>query len=134
MDPFPTFNRAFAKVSQEVRHQSIFRFRDNKSKVLSFSVQAASVPTQVAPKFSPNLNPTPPIMLCDYCGKQGHTIDICYQKHGHPPSGTRGCGRGGGHGRSRGGGHKPTHTVAAAESSTQISSSPSTSRLTLDQV
>ena len=38
LDPFPTLNIAFAMVSQEERHQSIVRSRDDKSKVLSFDV------------------------------------------------------------------------------------------------
>lgn len=26
-----------------------------------------------------------PVMMCVYCGMEGHTIERCYKKHGHPP-------------------------------------------------
>ena len=91
MDPFPTLNKAFSLATQEERHRSIVRGRDDKSEVMSFAVHAS--PSTPATS-SASVASSQPIQ-CTYCGKQGHDYDRCYQRVAYP-SGTSG-----GHGRGR---------------------------------
>ncbi|RAL41032.1 hypothetical protein DM860_008730 [Cuscuta australis] len=51
---------------------------------------------------------TPPNYSCTHCGKDGHSVDRCYQLHGYPPGKGRG-GRGTTSGLGgRGGGRTPS--------------------------
>lgn len=53
MDPFPTLNKAFSFASQEEKHRTIVRGRDNKTEMLSFAVQS-NIPTPPVQPTSSN--------------------------------------------------------------------------------
>jgi len=71
MDPLPSINKVFSLVIQQERQY------------LPFEIQALAVKHpqgSAIKKFVPQ-NKRP---LCVHCGREGHTIDKCYQKHGFP--------------------------------------------------
>ncbi|KAK1395531.1 hypothetical protein POM88_005394 [Heracleum sosnowskyi] len=97
MDPFPAINKAYALVTQEERHHTIVRSRDDKteSEAMTFATQALR---STAPKAYQRAS-------CTYCGRLGHKYEVCYQRVGYPEGGTRGRGRGRQSFRGRGGGN-----------------------------
>ncbi|KAL2940785.1 Retrovirus-related Pol polyprotein from transposon TNT 1-94 [Bienertia sinuspersici] len=113
MEPFPVLNKAFSMVSQEERHKSIIREREETAAV-SFTAQAPSIQPIVSARLSSTSYQRP---YCTHCHRHGHVYDTCYQRIGFPPS-TQGRGRGRG-GRGRGGGRDKSnqHIPLAATSS-----------------
>ncbi|XP_074298411.1 uncharacterized protein LOC141629285 [Silene latifolia] len=85
MDPIPTINKAFSLATQEERHKSIVRDRDDKTEAMSFAVQASSSSS------TPPQAPAPAPLTCTFCTKPGHDYEHCYQRIGYP---NRGRGRG----------------------------------------
>ncbi|KAL2899670.1 Dihydroorotase [Bienertia sinuspersici] len=96
MEPFPSLNKAFALVTQEARHKTIVRSRDDKAEIVSFAVNS---PTP-APRSTNTIPPSP--ITCTYCGRTGHDYEVCYRRVGFPPGHPRGRGRGRVNGRGRG--------------------------------
>lgn len=88
MNPFPIINKAFSMVTQEKRHQTIVRDRDDTTEALSFAVPNTLLPRLAAPSSSSYGS-----LLCTYCSKSGHDFDHCYQRLGYPSSRGRGQGR-----------------------------------------
>ncbi|XP_019067750.1 uncharacterized protein [Solanum lycopersicum] len=84
--PLPVLNEAYYLVSQEERHKSIVRNRDEQTDGLAFAVETQPTP--------------PPKYKCTHCGKNGHSTERCFLLIGFPNGGRRG--RGGGRG-GRGG-------------------------------
>nr|XP_019066441.1 uncharacterized protein LOC109118840 [Solanum lycopersicum] len=80
--PLPVLNEAYYLVSQEERHKSIVRNRDDQTDGLAFA--AENQPTQT-PKYK-----------CTHCGKTDHSAERCFLLIGFPSGGRRG--RGGGRG------------------------------------
>lgn len=76
MDPFPTINKAYSLASQEERHHSIVRSRDDKTEIMSFAAQARSLSRD---DYAPPQRPT-----CTFCGRLGHHYEVCYQRVGSP--------------------------------------------------
>uniref|UniRef100_A0A803LHS0 Retroviral polymerase SH3-like domain-containing protein n=1 Tax=Chenopodium quinoa TaxID=63459 RepID=A0A803LHS0_CHEQI len=66
MEPFPALNKAFSLATQEERHRSIIRDRDDKSQALSFAVQAS----QNSSSLQPNPTSSSP-STCSHCGRTG---------------------------------------------------------------
>ncbi|RAL47197.1 hypothetical protein DM860_017012 [Cuscuta australis] len=85
-EPVLDIHRAYALIVQEERHKSIVRGRDDRTDALAFAMQ------RPAPTMGRG---DPPNYSCTHCGKDGHSVDRCYQLHGYPPGKGRG-GRGGG--------------------------------------
>ncbi|VFQ68965.1 unnamed protein product [Cuscuta campestris] len=101
-EPVPDIHRGYALIVQEERHKSILRGRDDRTDAVAFAMQHPSPPTGRG---------DPPHYSCTNCGKDGHSVDRCYQLHGYPPRKGRGCGsapsrggRSGGRGMSGGSG------------------------------
>ncbi|VFQ97170.1 unnamed protein product, partial [Cuscuta campestris] len=99
-EPVPDLHRAYALVVQEERHKSIVQSRDDRTDAVAFAMQRS--PSTVN-------RGDPPHYSCTHCGKDGHSVDRCYQIHGYPPGKGRGhgipSGRGGcGGGRTTPGG------------------------------
>ncbi|XP_069145864.1 uncharacterized protein [Solanum lycopersicum] len=85
--PLPVLNEAYYLVSQEERHKSIVRNRDDHTDGLAFAVETQS---------------TPPLKYkCTHCRKNGHSAEWCFLLIGFPSGGRRGRrgGRGGRRGR-----------------------------------
>ncbi|KAK2451363.1 hypothetical protein QL285_010424 [Trifolium repens] len=70
MDPLPPLNKVFSMVIQHER-QGNFPSSDD-SKILLNAAKSKVNPKVVA-------------RVCTYCGKDNHTIDNCFKKHGLPP-------------------------------------------------
>ena len=65
MDPIPAITKIFSYVAQQER-----KLLGNSSPNLNFDPKDVSI----------NVAKT----ICDYCGRIGHTENICYKKHGMP--------------------------------------------------
>ncbi|VFQ91263.1 unnamed protein product [Cuscuta campestris] len=94
--PLADLNKAFYLISQEERHRSVVRARDDHTDAMAFA----------APRTGSNP------YQCTNCGKQGHTADRCYLIIGFPSS-VRGRGR---TSSTRGGGRSNRGGRASAQS------------------
>ncbi|VFQ98309.1 unnamed protein product [Cuscuta campestris] len=118
-EPIPDLDGVFHLVSQEKRHRTIIRSRDDKTDAMAFATCWDDRITR----------PPPPSekLLCTHCGRTNHNVDACYELVGFPahytrlstnrgPSAGRG-GRGGSAGGratntgGRGGGRRGTPAV-----------------------
>ncbi|KAK9714728.1 hypothetical protein RND81_06G115200 [Saponaria officinalis] len=84
MDHFPTLNKVFSLVTQEERHKSIVRARDDITEAMSFASSSSN------PTIASFLSGTRP--KCTYCDRLGHTYVNCFQRLGYPPGFARGRG------------------------------------------
>ncbi|RAL51728.1 hypothetical protein DM860_010446 [Cuscuta australis] len=138
-EPIPDLDRVFHLVSQEERHRTIIRSRDDKTDAMAFATRRDDRITR----------PPPPSekLLCTHCGRTNHNVDACYELVGFPahytrlsanrgPSAGRG-GRGGSAGGratttgGRGGGRRGTPAVgnntSVAYAATDETSNPNLS-------
>lgn len=76
MDPFPPLNKIFSMIIQQERQNG-----HNIEDELKVLVNAAGSSN---PKFH-GKGRGQNTKVCSYCGKLGHTVDVCYRKHGFPP-------------------------------------------------
>ncbi|CAM8998803.1 unnamed protein product [Rhodiola kirilowii] len=135
IEPLPKLAIAYQRVIREERQLSVVRTRVEKSDVVGFSAQSGT-----RPQISQN---SYVLTRCSHCGKTGHEVTECYQKHGYPEwwgergrgSGGRGRGRGGGaagsYGRGRGTGARANAVDVSANASivpTQATASHATRR------
>ncbi|VFR03490.1 unnamed protein product [Cuscuta campestris] len=98
-EPVLDIHRAYALIVQEERHKSIVCGRDDRTDALAFAMQR---PAHTMGRGDP------PNYSCTHCGKDGHSVDRCYQLHGYPPGkGRGGCGTTSGRG-GRGRGRTPS--------------------------
>jgi hypothetical protein len=74
MEPFPQLNSIFGMV---IQHENLNR--------LDTSDDQASVSVNLAKKTYGKNPPFKSDKQCTYCGKNNHTIDNCFRKHGFPP-------------------------------------------------
>ncbi|GAU31058.1 hypothetical protein TSUD_214940 [Trifolium subterraneum] len=99
MEPLSTINKVLSMVLQEERQQSYGLTPQVDAKTESSDALANSVDRHGARRgygrgrgnFSyqggrGRGNNSNTAKVCSYCGKNGHTIDICYKKHGYPPN------------------------------------------------
>ena len=86
MDPLPSVNRIFSMV---IQHE-----RQNPN---TFSVLEDTTDNRRPPfgrgRGAPAGGRGQSNKVCTYCGRTGHTIDVCYAKHGYPPGHSRYPGR-----------------------------------------
>ncbi|OMO54213.1 Integrase, catalytic core [Corchorus capsularis] len=84
MDPLPSLNKAYSLVIQQERSSMIY-----VPNVADINVMAVKNAGSMVVKGGPvpatrkNFNNAKKAM-CSYCGREGHTIDKCYKKHGYP--------------------------------------------------
>ncbi|VFQ82128.1 unnamed protein product [Cuscuta campestris] len=74
-EPVPDIHRAYALIVQEERHKSIVRGRDDRTDAVAFAMQRPTLPAGRG---------DPPHYSCTHCGKDGHSVDRCYEIHGYP--------------------------------------------------
>ncbi|XP_019436494.1 PREDICTED: uncharacterized protein LOC109342873 [Lupinus angustifolius] len=99
MDPLPSINKVFSLLVQKERQNAILPGDsklianisndniDNKFRTRGkgFHGQTGGrQPSQSRPQSNPRGGRG--TKICTYCHKQGHTIDVCYRKHGFPPN------------------------------------------------
>ncbi|KAJ9185480.1 hypothetical protein P3X46_005113 [Hevea brasiliensis] len=74
LDSLPSINKVFSLIVQQERQMDLGE--DFSSKAL------VNTKYQFNKNFSGNSSN---VKVCTYCGKQRHTVDTCYKKHGFPP-------------------------------------------------
>jgi hypothetical protein len=82
LDPLPSINRVYSLVVQE---------ESNNLSLVSSNIEPFSV-ANAAESRQPQgrgrgrgyYNSYKPPRHCTFCGKSNHTVEYCYQKHGHP--------------------------------------------------
>ncbi|VFQ61822.1 unnamed protein product [Cuscuta campestris] len=77
-EPIPDLDQAFYLVTQEERHRTIIRSRDDRTDDVAFAVWRS-----------------PSNLSCSHCGRTNHTIDTCFELIGFPEHYGRGGGRSG---------------------------------------
>nr|KYP39800.1 hypothetical protein KK1_038865 [Cajanus cajan] len=86
MDPLPPINKVYSLVAQQERQ--FLAENSGNSKVL---INVAGNSVQDTKRFNNFKAFTNQKFqqqggkICFHCGKSGHTIDVCYKKHGFPP-------------------------------------------------
>lgn len=82
MDPLPSINRVFSMVIQHER-QNIQIVSDD-----SFvnAVDRRFGQGRGRGGYNQNFDGRNSSKICSFCGKTGHTVDVCYRKHGYPPN------------------------------------------------
>lgn len=84
MDPLPALNRAFSSVVQFGRQNGLEPDVDDNQALINVvdkkKVNAVDKKKPYGRGRSSNND-----RVCTHCGKSGHTIEICYKKHGFPP-------------------------------------------------
>jgi hypothetical protein len=78
--PLPSINRVYSLVVQEESNNLSIA----SSNIEPFSVVNASDSRKSQGRGRGYYNSYKPPRHCSFCGKSNHTIDYCYQKHGHP--------------------------------------------------
>ncbi|GAU15747.1 hypothetical protein TSUD_235630 [Trifolium subterraneum] len=79
MDPLPSINKVYSLVVQEEsNNQTLISVDDPSALVNAFDVRK--------PPYcgKGNTNGRSSTRVCTYCGKNGHTVEFCYGKHGYP--------------------------------------------------
>ncbi|XP_022635066.1 uncharacterized protein LOC111241415 [Vigna radiata var. radiata] len=84
MEPLSSLNRIFSMVIQHERQQPDVVFSTNEPN--SFANAAMDRSRNTTNKANSSKK-------CSYCHRPGHTMDVCYSKHGYPPGHPRYPGR-----------------------------------------
>jgi hypothetical protein len=79
MDPLPSINKVYSLVVQEESNNESVISLDDSSVLVNASNARKPPNRDKCPSSSKNSN-----RVCTYCGRNGHTVDFCYAKHGHP--------------------------------------------------
>jgi hypothetical protein len=79
MDPLPSINKVYSSVVQEESNNESVISLDDSSVLVNASNARKPPNRDKCPSSSKNSN-----RVCTYCGRNGHTVDFCYAKHGHP--------------------------------------------------
>ncbi|MCH79444.1 integrase catalytic region [Trifolium medium] len=80
LEPLPTINKVYSLVVQEESNlQTNAHVVDESSSLINAAQRYASNGKGAASSQSKNSN-----RQCTFCHRSGHTVDFCYQKHGHP--------------------------------------------------
>ncbi|XP_021631768.1 uncharacterized protein LOC110629163 [Manihot esculenta] len=89
IDPLPFINKVFSLVVQQERQldlgENVKVFVNAKASNLEGNSQRAISFNQSQNRNAFYRNPSSNAKVCTYCGKQRHTVDTCYKKHGFPP-------------------------------------------------
>jgi hypothetical protein len=87
MEPFPEINAAFSMIIQHESVNGLDSVADDSSVTLNladgkkFHNQGKGKSYNLGNNSGSNKD-----KQCSFCGKNGHTIDICYRKNGYPPA------------------------------------------------
>ncbi|VFQ91859.1 unnamed protein product [Cuscuta campestris] len=77
-EPIPDLDRAFYLVTQEERHRTIIRSRDDRTDGVAFAARQS-----------------PSSLWCSHCGRTNHNVETCFELIGFPEHYGRGGGRSG---------------------------------------
>ncbi|XP_058725428.1 uncharacterized protein LOC131596703 [Vicia villosa] len=83
INPLPPINKVFSMLIQQKR-QLLIPLDDDKIVANFYKPQRHSNRTDSAPKnfaYGRGKN----LKMCTYCNKSGHTVEVCFKKHGLPP-------------------------------------------------
>ncbi|XP_058783548.1 uncharacterized protein LOC131658251 [Vicia villosa] len=84
MSPLPNVNKVFSMLIQQERQTST-PVPDEKL-IAQVQQQQSSKGRPSEANTKPPYNPkSKGIKICTYCNKPGHTIEVCFKKHGLPP-------------------------------------------------
>lgn len=72
MDPLLDINRVFSMVLQHEQHSGSSPMADSQAFVNATEHRRSSTHWKGSGK------------ICSFCGKDSHTVDVCYRKHGFP--------------------------------------------------
>jgi hypothetical protein len=72
MEPLPPLNKVFSMVLQHER-QGNFASLDDSNALINAARSRFATPSKSPPK------------VCTFCGRDNHTVDNCFKKHGLPP-------------------------------------------------
>jgi hypothetical protein len=88
MDPLPQINKVFSMVIQHERQfvSTSGGLEVEDSKVLINASDAKRSQGRGRGSNNSYSGYKKPLRVCTYCGKDGHTVEICYKKHGYPPN------------------------------------------------
>jgi hypothetical protein len=79
MEPFPDINTTFSMIAQ---HESLNGLEVSAESDVQINLADGKKPNYTKGKSSNSGNGN---RSCTFCGRGGHTIDICYRKNGYPP-------------------------------------------------
>lgn len=80
MNPFPDLNSTFSNVIQYERQNGLAANSQEEEVMINV------VDGKRFKKFVGKGKYSGSTKVCTFCGKDGHTIDTCYRKHGFPPN------------------------------------------------
>ncbi|XP_072072018.1 uncharacterized protein [Arachis hypogaea] len=95
LDPLPPVNRIFAMVIQHERQlQALFGILE-EPRILAAAAENCRSSSGRGRSFSSGIGRSSSFSskMCTYCGRTGHTVEVCYSKHGYPPGHPRHPGR-----------------------------------------
>jgi hypothetical protein len=79
MEPFPDINTTFSMI---IQHESLNGLEVSAESDVQINLADGKKPNYSKGKSSNSGNGN---RSCTFCGRGGHTIDICYRKNGYPP-------------------------------------------------
>lgn len=81
IEPRPSMNRIFSMVLQHERQGNFASTEESHALINVVGYKKPYV------KYNSYTNPSTSFgsKVCTHCGRTGHTIDVCYRKHGFPP-------------------------------------------------
>lgn len=82
MDPLPSMNRIFSMVIQHERQGNFAISDDSKALVNAVEYKRPQGRGRGSPQTTGFRQGN---RVCTYCGRNGHTVETCYKKHGFPP-------------------------------------------------
>lgn len=81
MDPLPSINKVYSLVIQEKSNNHYVDSSIDDHVSLVNASDSRNKPQERGTRYS--TGPKPP-RHCSFCGRNNHTVDYCYAKHGHP--------------------------------------------------
>ena len=81
MDPLPSMNKIFSMVLQHERQGNFAISEDSQALINAVGYKKFSAKGGT----SNTASNTSKSKICTHCGRTGHTVEVCYRKHGFPP-------------------------------------------------
>ncbi|CAA7028849.1 unnamed protein product [Microthlaspi erraticum] len=89
-DPLPSLDEAYQVLAQDEEAKVTSRLLTTRTEEMSFAIQTSNAKQT----FSNSNRGGTTCLVCTYCGKTGHSADVCFRKMGYPEwYGDRGRGK-----------------------------------------